>query len=73
VALQVQKELEHRFNEADKLRKQQVERAEYEVNLARRRFMRVDPGNRLVADHRCGSCGMDRKFVQLDKMGASES
>ena len=50
VALQVQKELEHRFNEADKLRKQQVERAEYEVNLARRRFMRVDPDNRLVAD-----------------------
>jgi DNA invertase Pin-like site-specific DNA recombinase len=28
VALQVQKELENRFNEADKLRKQQVERAE---------------------------------------------
>ena len=50
VALQVQKELEHRFNEADKLRRQQVERAEYEVNLARRRFMRVDPDNRLVAD-----------------------
>jgi hypothetical protein len=50
VALQVQKELENRFNEADKLRKQQVERAEYEANLARRRFMQVDPENRLVAD-----------------------
>jgi DNA invertase Pin-like site-specific DNA recombinase len=50
VALQVQKELEDRFNEADKLRKQQVERAEYEANLARRRFMQVDPDNRLVAD-----------------------
>jgi DNA invertase Pin-like site-specific DNA recombinase len=50
VALQVQKELEKRFNEADKLRKQQVERAEYEANLARRRFMQVDPDNRLVAD-----------------------
>jgi hypothetical protein len=50
VALQVQKELENRFNEADKLRKQQVERAEYEANLARRRFMKVDPDNRLVAD-----------------------
>jgi hypothetical protein len=48
--LQVQKELENRFNEADKLRKQQVERAEYEANLARRRFMQVDPENRLVAD-----------------------
>jgi hypothetical protein len=50
VALQVQQELDNRFNEADKLRKQQVERAEYEANLARRRFMKVDPDNRLVAD-----------------------
>jgi len=50
VALQVQKELENRFNEADKLRKQQVQRAEYDANLARRRFMQVDPDNRLVAD-----------------------
>jgi DNA invertase Pin-like site-specific DNA recombinase len=50
VALQVQKELETRFNEADNLRRQQVERAEYEANLARRRFMKVDPDNRLVAD-----------------------
>jgi len=50
VALQVWKELENRFNEADKLRKQQVERSEYEANLARRRFMQVDPDNRLVAD-----------------------
>lgn len=50
VALEVQRELESRFNEADKLRKQQVERAEYEANLARRRFMQVDPDNRLVAD-----------------------
>jgi DNA invertase Pin-like site-specific DNA recombinase len=50
VALEVQQELENRFKEADKLRKQQVERAEYEANLARRRFMQVDPENRLVAD-----------------------
>ena len=50
MTLQVQKELENRFNEADKLRKQQVERAEYEANIARRRFMQVDPNNRLVAD-----------------------
>ncbi|NOY60107.1 MAG: recombinase family protein [Calditrichaeota bacterium] len=50
VALEVQRELESRFNEADKLRKQQVERAEYEANMARRRFMQVDPDNRLVAD-----------------------
>jgi len=50
MALQVQKELENRFNEADNLRKQQVKRAEYETHLARRRFMQVDPDNRLVAD-----------------------
>jgi len=50
VALEVQRELESRFHEADQLRKQQVERAEYEANLARRRFMQVDPDNRLVAD-----------------------
>jgi len=39
LALQVQQELENRFKEADKRRKQQVERAQYEANLARRRFM----------------------------------
>ena len=50
VALEVQQELETRFHEADKLRRQQVERVEYEANLARRRFMQVDPDNRLVAD-----------------------
>jgi len=50
VALQVQNELENRFKEADKLRKQQVERTQYEANLARRRFLQVDPDNRLVAD-----------------------
>lgn len=50
VVLDVQRELESRFNEADKLRKQEVERAEYEANIARRRFMHVDPDNRLVAD-----------------------
>jgi DNA invertase Pin-like site-specific DNA recombinase len=50
VALEVQRELEARFNETDKLRKQQVQRAEYDANLARRRFMQVDPDNRLVAD-----------------------
>ena len=49
VALNVQKELEQRAEEADKIRRQQVERAQYEVNLAERRYMQVDPENRLVA------------------------
>ena len=50
VTLTVQRELESRANEADRLRSQQVERARYEADLARRRFMKVDPENRLVAD-----------------------
>ena len=50
VALQVQAELDARIHEADALRQQQVERARYEAEVARRRFMHVDPGNRLVAD-----------------------
>ena len=50
VALAVQQELQSRLDEADRLRKQQVERARYEAELARRRYLRVDPDNRLVAD-----------------------
>ena len=45
----VQVEIQTRLDEADKLRRQQVERARYEAELARRRYMRVDPDNRLVA------------------------
>ena len=51
VALNVQQELQRRLEETDNLRRQQVERAQYEVNLARRRFMQVDPDNRLVAEN----------------------
>lgn len=50
VSLQVQAELEARADEADSLRRQRVERARYEADLARRRFMEADPGNRLVVD-----------------------
>lgn len=50
VALAVQKELADRANEVDRLRRQQVERARYEAELAQRRYMQVDPDNRLVAD-----------------------
>ena len=34
----------------DKLRKKQVQRARYEADLAQRRYLHVDPANRLVAD-----------------------
>lgn len=50
MALAVQQELQTRLDEVDRLRKQQVERARYEAELAQRRYMRVDPDNRLVAD-----------------------
>ncbi|MBN1606451.1 MAG: recombinase zinc beta ribbon domain-containing protein [Polyangiaceae bacterium] len=50
VALQVQSEIEARADEADALRRQRVERARHEADLARRRFMEADPGNRLVVD-----------------------
>ncbi|MBW1669496.1 MAG: recombinase family protein [Deltaproteobacteria bacterium] len=50
VALAVQEELNRRTDEADRIRQKQVERARYEVELARRRYLRVDPDNRLVAD-----------------------
>jgi hypothetical protein len=50
VSLEVQQELSSRLEEADRLRSKQVERAGYEVKLAKRRYMQVDPDNRLVAD-----------------------
>ena len=50
VTLAVQQELEQRLDDADRLRQQRVARARYEADLARQRFMQVDPKNRLVAD-----------------------
>ena len=49
VALSIQQEMQFRADEADRLRRLQVDRARYESELARRRFLRVDPDNRLVA------------------------
>ena len=50
VALTVQAELDSRAAEADALRRQAVERARHRADLARRRYLAVDPDNRLVAD-----------------------
>ena len=49
-ALQVSAELRQRAAEADALRATHVERARYHADLARRRYLTVDPANRLVAD-----------------------
>ena len=50
VTLAVQRELQARAAEADRLRRQRVERAQHEADLAQQRFLRVHPDNRLVAD-----------------------
>lgn len=49
-AVEVQREIESRLQQADQIRHQHVERARYEADLAKRRFMLTDPNNRLVAD-----------------------
>lgn len=49
VSLAVQNEIEARSAETDALRRQHIERTRYEAELARRRYMTVDPDNRLVA------------------------
>jgi hypothetical protein len=50
VALSVQAEIESRAAEADQLRRGHVERARHNAESARRRYLCVDPDNRLVAD-----------------------
>jgi DNA invertase Pin-like site-specific DNA recombinase len=50
LALEIRREIEARHDEADRLRLRAVERAQIDADLAQRRFMLVDPNNRLVAD-----------------------
>jgi DNA invertase Pin-like site-specific DNA recombinase len=50
IALAVQQEVQTRLDDVDRLRRKQVERARYEADQAQRRYMHVDPANRLVAD-----------------------
>lgn len=50
VALAVQDEIAGRIEKASALRRVQLDRARYEAELARRRYLKVDPDNRLVAD-----------------------
>ncbi len=50
ITLAVQQELQARAEEVERLRQEQVERARYEAELAQRRYLRVDPDRRLVAD-----------------------
>ena len=50
VTLTVQQEIQARLDEVDRLHKKAVDRAQYEADLAQRRYLHVDPANRLVAD-----------------------
>jgi len=43
MALAVQHEIQARLDEADRVRHRQVERAQYDADRARHRFMKVDP------------------------------
>jgi DNA invertase Pin-like site-specific DNA recombinase len=43
VALAIEREMETRFAEVDRLRRQVVQRAQQEADLARRRYLQVDP------------------------------
>jgi DNA invertase Pin-like site-specific DNA recombinase len=49
LTIAVQEEMVSRAAEAQRLRHLQVERAQYEADLAQRRYLKVDPDNRLVA------------------------
>lgn len=50
VSFAVQRELQFRIDEANKLRFKHVEQARYEMDVAKKRYMAIDPHNRLVAD-----------------------
>jgi hypothetical protein len=50
MTLTVQHELQARFEETDRLHRRAVESARYEADLARCRYLHIDPANRLVAD-----------------------
>jgi len=50
IAVAVQRELQTRLDEADRLRYKHVERCRYEADLARRRYLKVDPDKRYVAE-----------------------
>lgn len=67
-AITVQHEIVKRAKETDKLLRRQVERAEYEADLARRHLMAVEPENRLVA--RTFEDEWNEKLEQLEQAKA---
>jgi len=63
-AIKVQNELSARKLETDKFYDQQVERAQYETELAKKRYMSVDPGNRLVATELEASWNQKLRYLE---------
>jgi hypothetical protein len=66
VALAVQQEIGQRIEQAAALRQAQLQRARYEAELARRRYVKVDPDNRLVAD--ALEADWNQRLRQLDAL-----
>lgn len=66
VALAVQDEIAQRIEQAGALRQAQLQRCRYEAELARRRYVKVDPDNRLVAD--ALEAEWNERLRQLDAM-----
>ena len=64
-AIKVEDELKKRKLETDSFYRQQVERVRYEAELARKRYMLVDPQNRLVATEL--EAAWNQKLRQLEK------
>ena len=50
VSLAVQHELQQRQEEVEQVRRQHLDRMQYQADVARQRYMEVDPRHRLVAD-----------------------
>lgn len=66
VALAVQQEIAQRVHQAAALREGQLQRGRYEAELARRRYLKVDPDNRMVAD--ALEADWNAKLRQLDSL-----
>ena len=66
VALAVEDEIGGRIEQANALRAKQLARARYDAELARRRYLSVDPANRLVAD--ALEAGWNDRLRELDSL-----
>lgn len=64
IAVVVEQELTDHIAEIDRQRQRLVQRAQYDADLARQRFMKVDPENRLVADQLEADWNEKLRFLQ---------